>query len=291
MSRGYLDRPEATAEKYVPDQFGGIPGARLYRTGDLARYLADGNIEFLGRIDHQVKIRGFRVELGEIETALVGHPAVREAVVLARDAAMLTPDGAAGRELVAYLVVESEQREQLLPELRRDLKAKLPDFMIPTAFVFLDSFPLTPSGKIDRKILPAPDRYARVGESTHEPAQTAEEERLIEIWASVLRREPIGRNDNFFELGGHSLLATQLISRVRQAFEVEIPLRALFDSPRLSEFASAIDRFRNIQPAERPKILKREPEDYAQSLLERIDELSDEDVEALLNEALADLNK
>jgi amino acid adenylation domain-containing protein len=283
VSRGYLDRPDATAEKYVPDPFAGSPGARLYRTGDLARYLADGNIEFLGRIDHQVKVRGFRVELGEIETALVQHPAVREAVVLARE-------GSAGRELAAYLVVAGEQREQLPPQLRRHLKEKLPDFMIPTAFMVVDRFPLTPSGKIDRKILPAPDRHALVGESIHEPAQTAEEERLIEIWTSVLHREPIGRNDNFFELGGHSLLATQLISRVRQTFEIEIPLRALFDSPTLSEFASAIKRFRNNQPADRPKILKREAEDYAKSLLEKIDELSDEDVEALLNEALAERN-
>lgn len=281
VSRGYLDRPDATAERYLPDHFGVNPGARLYRTGDLARYLSNGNIEFLGRIDHQVKIRGFRVELGEIETALIEDPAVREAVLVARD-------GSAGRELIAYLVVDDEKREGLARHLRADLKEKLPEFMIPAAFVFLDRLPLTPSGKINRRELPAPDLEALAGESSYEPARTAAEQRLIEIWESVLRREPIGRNDNFFELGGHSLLATQLISRVRQSFEVELPLRALFDSPTLSDFASEIDRFQRDEPRERPRMIRLEAEERADSLLERINELSDEDVEALLNEALAE---
>jgi len=283
VSRGYLDRPEVTAEKFIPDPFGSEHGARLYRTGDQARYLPEGNIEFLGRIDHQVKIRGFRVELGEIETALTEHSSVREAVVMARS-------GLGGRELIAYVVTDGEQREDLTRELRSRLKEKLPDYMTPAAFVFLDRLPLTPSGKINRRALPEPDDSAITSTSSYEPAQTDDEQKLVEIWSLVLRRRQIGRNDNFFELGGHSLLATQLISRVRQAFEIELPLRALFDSPTLSEFAAAIDLFKSYEPKERPKLVKLEAENRAESLLERIDELSDDDVEALLNEALAEQN-
>jgi amino acid adenylation domain-containing protein len=280
VSRGYLDQSQATAEKYVPDPFGANAGARLYRTGDLARYLSDGNIEFLGRMDHQVKIRGFRVELGEIETALGDFPEVKEAVVSA-------VDNAGSRELVAYLIVADSKREGLARELRTHLKSRLPDYMAPSAFVFLDQFPLTPSGKINRRALPAPDRGSSE-ESSYEPPATSDEQRLVEIWSTVLRREPIGRNDNFFELGGHSLLATQLISRVRQAFEVDLPLRTLFESPTLSEFALAIDRFKGSLPKPAPKIVKLESSDQAEDLLAKINELSDEDVEALLNEAMAE---
>ena len=228
VARGYLNHPELTAEKFIPNPFSEDPGSRLYKTGDLARYLADGNIEFLGRIDTQVKIRGFRIELGEIEAVLMQHRAVGEAVVIARE------DARGDKTLVAYVV----NHEDVPPsELRSFLKGKLPEYMLPSAIVVLDRLPLSPNGKLDRKALPAPEYRS---EEAFVAPRTPNEQTLAAIWAEVLKLEKIGIHDNFFDLGGHSLLATQVISRVRKTFELDIPLRALFELPTVAELAKLI---------------------------------------------------
>ena len=218
LARGYHNRPELTAERFIPNPFSEEPGARIYKTGDLARYLPDGNIEFLGRIDHQVKIRGFRIELGEIEAVLGQHPAVTETVVLARE------DKQGNKRLVAY-IVRYQGSTISTSELRNFLRQKLPDYMIPSAFVMLDSLPLTPNGKIDRKALPEPDSERPDLEDSYIAPRSPIEKVLAGIWCEVLGLNQVGVHDNFFELGGHSLLATQVISRLRNVFEVEIPLR------------------------------------------------------------------
>jgi acyl carrier protein len=230
LARGYLNRPALTAEKFIENPFSDEPGARLYRTGDLARYLPDGNIEFLGRVDYQVKIRGFRIELGEIEAVLDQHPAVRKVVVLARE------DTPGDKRLVAYLVPNQEQAHTA-SELRMFLKEKLPEYMVPSAFVTLDALPLTPIGKVDRRALPAPDRSRPELGGTFVAPRTSVEERLAGIWAQVLGLERVGIHDNFFELGGHSLLATRVISRTCDAFRVELPLRSLFEAPTVADLA------------------------------------------------------
>ncbi|MBV9209693.1 MAG: amino acid adenylation domain-containing protein, partial [Acidobacteria bacterium] len=232
--RGYLKRPELTAERFVPDPFSTEAGARLYRTGDLARYDREGQIEYLGRVDHQVKIRGLRIELEEIEAVLGSHAAVSECLVLARE------DVPGDKRLVAYLVAAPEQLIPGAAELRGFLKDKLPDYMIPTAFVALEKFPLSTSGKVERKALPAPDMDAGVSEDEAQ-ARTAVEEIVAGIWCEVLGRERVSVSENFFEAGGHSLLATQVMSRVREAFRIELPLSSFYESPVLSELASAIE--------------------------------------------------
>jgi amino acid adenylation domain-containing protein len=237
VARGYLNRPELTAERFIPDPWSGPGelGARLYKTGDLARYLPNpaGNIEIVGRIDHQVKIRGYRIELGEIETALLQHPAVRQAVVLARE------DTPGIKRLVAYLVTE-QGVDWSVPELRSFLQQKLPEYMLPAAFVVLDALPLMPNGKVDRHALLPPDQASRDSEAVSVAPRTLIEEVLAGIWAEVLDRERINIHDNFFALGGHSLLAAQIISRVRQSYKVSLPVRSLFESPTLAEFAHRI---------------------------------------------------
>jgi amino acid adenylation domain-containing protein len=265
LARGYLHRDALTTERFVADPFqvaadvppgglkyspaitrgsssepgGGTPaatGARLYRTGDLARWLPGRDLEYLGRMDQQVKIRGFRVEPGEIEAALTGHPAVRQCVVVARE----DPPGETW--LIAYLVTGQDLASgPPTHELRRLLQEKLPDYMIPSAFVFLDALPLTPNGKIDRKALPAPDRTRSDREETLVAPSTLTEEALSEIWREVLRLDRVGVRDNFFELGGHSLLMTQVISRVREAFQIELPIRRFFESPTIADLAAVIE--------------------------------------------------
>ncbi|WP_392531410.1 amino acid adenylation domain-containing protein [Nostoc sp. C117] len=231
LARGYLNRPELTTEKFILDPFSSEKGARLYKTGDLVRQLNDGNIEFLGRIDHQVKIRGFRIELGEIEVALSQHPALTQTLVIARE------DIPGDKRLVAYLVARSEEIPSQV-ELRHFLQGRLPEYMVPASFIFLDTLPLNPNGKIDRRALPAPDTSSL---STNFVApQNSTEEVLASIWAKVLRLEQVGIHDNFFELGGHSLLATQVMSRVRQAFQIEIPLQLLFENSTIATLAQAI---------------------------------------------------
>ncbi len=229
LARGYLNRPELTAEKFIEIELFGQT-ERIYKTGDLARWLPDGNLEYLGRIDHQIKLRGFRIELGEIESVLAQHEAVKEVVVTLYEA-----DG--NKRLVAY-VVESGQNPLPILQLRDWLKTRLPDYMIPAHFVVLDKLPLTPNGKIDRKALPAPERESETGVLPLTPS----EELLAALWSAVLTVETIHRHANFFELGGHSLLATQLVSRVREAFQTELPVRQLFETPVLSDLAAWLDQ-------------------------------------------------
>ncbi|HYG63434.1 MAG TPA: condensation domain-containing protein, partial [Thermoanaerobaculia bacterium] len=221
-----------TAGKFLPDPWSATPGARLYRTGDRARYRPDGNLEFLGRLDHQVKIRGFRIELGEIEAALATLPGVREAVVVVRE------DAPGDRRLVAYVTGDAAAAD----DLRSSLQERLPEPMVPAAFVSLAALPLTPNGKVDRKALPAPE-WQRAEES-HLAPRTPAEEILAGIWAEVLGLDRVGATDHFFELGGHSLLATQVMSRVGEAFGVELPLRELFEAPVLADLAAQVEAAR-----------------------------------------------
>ena len=247
VARGYLNRPELTAERFVADPFSAQSGARMYKTGDLARYRPDGNIEFLGRADQQVKIRGFRIELGEIEAALARHPDVREAVVVTHEAAA-DEDPAfvrAERQLVAY-VVAGQEPGPTTSELRTFLKEKLPEYMVPTVFVTLAALPLLPNGKIDRRALRAPDRSRPDLDEAFTAPRNATEELLVGIWAELLDVKGIGIHDNFFDLGGHSLLATQLVSRVRESFRVEIPLRRLFEAPTVAGLAYGIEAARTV---------------------------------------------
>ncbi|SIT65550.1 amino acid adenylation domain-containing protein [Burkholderia sp. b14] len=227
VARGYLNRPELTAERFVPDPFSDDAGARLYKTGDVARYLPDGNLEFVGRNDEQVKIRGFRIEPGEIEACLMAHPQVRDAVVLA------TGEGS-DKRLVAY--VQAEAEEPLASTLRAQVAARLPEYMVPNAFVRLDAWPLTPNGKLDRRALPAPDDAA-LAHQAYEAPQGELETTLAVIWAELLGVERVGRHDSFFALGGHSLLAMRLISRVRTALGVDLAIRTLFEAPTLAGLA------------------------------------------------------
>jgi amino acid adenylation domain-containing protein len=229
VSRGYLGRPDLTAERFVPDPVGVEPGGRLYRTGDLARHRGDGRLEFLGRRDGQVKLRGYRIELGEIESALARHPGVRQAVVTARD-----DGGPVGRRLVAYLVGSAE-----IPELRRFLGESLPDYMIPTAWVTLDALPLTPNGKVDRAALPAPER-PEGSEVEYVAPSSPLEEALAREAAEILGLERVGMRDNFFDLGGHSLLATQLVSRLVQEHGLDVNLQMMFEARDLAGLADRI---------------------------------------------------
>ncbi|MBW8874483.1 MAG: amino acid adenylation domain-containing protein [Acidobacteria bacterium] len=232
LALGYLQDPALTAWKLVPDGCGEGRGARLYRTGDRARYWGNGLLEFLGRLDTQVKVRGFRIELGEIETALGEHPKVRETVVLVRE------DAPGDRRLVAYVVPREEAVEA--GELRVHLRERLPEYMVPAAFVFLDAMPVTANGKLDRKALPAPERSrAADGEGFVAPRNAAEE-LLAATWTEVLGLDRVGVHDNFFTLGGHSLIATRLVARVRETFGVELTLRRLLDGPTVAEVAAAV---------------------------------------------------
>ena len=236
LARGYLHRPELTAEKFIANPFSAVPQSRFYKTGDLARYLPNGNIELLGRIDNQVKIRGFRIELGEIESVLVQHPSIQQAVVLARE------DAPGDRRLVAYAVATVGANPSA-DDLRRFLQQKLPDYMAPSAFMFLDSLPLTTNGKLDRKALPTPDPIRPELEKTFTAPTTPVEGILANIWAAVLKLDKVGIHDNFFHLGGHSLLATQIVSRVHSAFGIELPLRRIFESPTVAGIAIIISQY------------------------------------------------
>jgi len=257
VAAGYLNQPAETATRFVQDPFAAEYGGRLYRTGDLARYLVDGNIEFLGRADHQVKVRGHRVELGEIEAALAAHAGVRQAIVIGRR------DQSDDLRIVAYILGPSMPHD----ELRASLRKKLPEYMLPSAFVFLKTLPLTPNGKVDRAALPAPEDVRAGVQSEFVAPRTPAEEKLAGLWAGLLKVNTIGVFDNFFDLGGHSLLATQVVSRMRREFEVEISLRSLFESPTVAAMAE--------------KIEKAAADDTARLLVE-LDQLSDEEAARLL---------
>ncbi|AKF99291.1 peptide synthetase [Pseudomonas aeruginosa] len=234
LARGYLRRPGLSATRFVPNPFPGGAGERLYRTGDLARFQADGNIEYIGRIDHQVKVRGFRIELGEIEAALAGLAGVRDAVVLAHD-------GVGGTQLVGYVVADSaEDAERLRESLRESLKRHLPDYMVPAHLMLLERMPLTVNGKLDRQALPQPD--ASLSQQAYRAPGSELEQRIAAIWSEILGVERVGLDDNFFELGGHSLLATRVISRVRQEQQLDASLKTLFERPVLEAFAQGLER-------------------------------------------------
>ncbi|HEX8852042.1 MAG TPA: amino acid adenylation domain-containing protein, partial [Pyrinomonadaceae bacterium] len=241
LARGYLNRPELTAEKFIANPFGAEAGARMYQTGDAARFLEGGEIEFLGRLDDQVKLRGFRIELGEIESVLAEHASLKECVVIVRE------DASGERRLVAYFVPAGET----LPTpgaLRSFLKEKLPDYMIPSAFVALHALPLTPNGKLDRRALPAPEQSKTAGDGRDEGVRRSPLEEVVAgIWAQVLGLERVGLQDNFFESGGHSLLALQVISRLRSTLKIEVPVRELFDAPTVAGFAASIARLQRAE--------------------------------------------
>jgi amino acid adenylation domain-containing protein len=245
LARGYLNRPDLTAEKFVPNPFSVRGGERMYRTGDRARWRSDGNLEFLGRMDHQVKMRGFRIELGEIEAALREHAGVRQAVVIARE------DQIGEKRLVAYVVSEQEHEnigngngngraELQISELRAHLLSKLPEYMVPSAYVQMDELPLNHNGKVDRKNLPQPD--VEIPEHEYAAPRNRTEETLCLLWQEVLRRERVGVNDNFFNIGGHSLLAARVAARIRESFKMDIPLRRMFESPTVALLAQAVDQ-------------------------------------------------
>ncbi|MEW5928459.1 MAG: amino acid adenylation domain-containing protein, partial [Gemmatimonadota bacterium] len=267
VARGYLGRADLTAGRFVPDPFTGEAGARLYRTGDRVRRRADGELEFLGRVDQQVKIRGFRIELGEVEAALLSERGVHEAVVVVRE------DAPGRRRLVAY-VVAAEGAEVSPGELRARLARRLPEHMVPGAFVALERLPLNANGKLDRRALPAPERER----AEWVAPRTAAEEVLAGIWAEVLGTERVGVEEDFFALGGHSLLATQVVSRVRQAFGVELPLRVLFEAPTVAGLAGRVEALRGTGAAPAPPI-ERIPRDgplplsFAQQRLWLVDRL------------------
>ncbi len=235
LARGYLGRPDLTAWKFVPDPFAAEPGARLYRTGDKVRVLPNGDLEFLGRFDDQVKIRGFRIEPGEVEQALAALPGVREAAVVVQSDR--SDRSSSDRRLVAYVAGDAT-----VDAIRQALRERLPDYMVPSAFVTLTALPLTPNGKVDRRALPAPERQGL--DEDYVPPRTPVEEILAGIWSEVLGLERVGANGRFFDLGGHSLLATRVLSRLRNAFNIEMPLRDLFEAPALSDFAARVEAAR-----------------------------------------------
>lgn len=233
LARGYLNQLELTAEKFIPNPFA---GGKLYKTGDLVRYLADGNIEYLGRIDNQVKLRGLRIELGEIQTILDSHPQINQSVVI------IQTDSEDNQRLVAYI---ASQHQALTPkELRQFLQPKLPAYMIPSAFVILPEFPLNPNGKVDLKKLPLPNETALV-ESVYVAPRNPTETILVNIWQEVLSLAKIGINDNFFELGGHSLKAITLVSKIQEKMGIAFAIKQVFSHPTIAEQASLLTETKN----------------------------------------------
>jgi acyl-coenzyme A synthetase/AMP-(fatty) acid ligase/acyl carrier protein len=251
LARGYLNQPELTSERFTQNRFDPNLGSRLYRTGDLARYFPDGNVEYLGRIDHQVKIRGFRIELGEVESRLRQHRDISEAVVIADQ------DHSGDKRLVAY-VVGKQTPEPTAPELREYLKRTLPEFMVPSLFVTLESLPLTPSGKVNRKALPKPDLQATASHPSDPPTSDAEV-LLAQTWCDVLGLSRVGIHDNFFDLGGHSLMITRVLARLREALRIDLPMKAIFEAPTIAEFAILLEN----------------------AMIEQLNGLTDEEVERL----------
>ena len=265
LAWGYLNRANLTAERFVPHPFTARAGARLFRTGDVGRYLPDGTIEYRGRLDHQVKVRGFRVELGEIEASLRNHPQVNQAVVVALEGEH------ADKQLVAYVVLRPNQT-LTITEMRAHLQQSLPEFMMPASFVILDKLPLTTSGKVDRRQLPAPNEDRPELEESFVAARTPLEQEIANIWEQVLKVRGVGVHDNFFVLGGHSLLATQVISRVNELLQVEMALRDLFEQPTVAGFA--------LVTAQRQASLT---EDETRQLLGKLSELTEEEAQRLLD--------
>ncbi|HEX3643951.1 MAG TPA: amino acid adenylation domain-containing protein, partial [Ktedonobacteraceae bacterium] len=285
LARGYLKRPDITAERFLPHPFSDKPGMRLYRTGDFARYQLDGTIEFLGRLDQQVKLRGYRIELGEIKAILAQHPAIQDCMVVLRE------DVPEEKRLVAYLVLKQTRRVPI-EDLRSYLQDHLPSYMIPSALVMLDALPLTPNGKVDRRALPAPEAAQQGENEAQEGARTPIEELLVGIWSEVLGRRQVGIYEHFFELGGHSLLATRLMARVREVLQVEVPLRVVFERPTVATFAQGVqealgkDEGMWVPPLvalERPEAI---PLSFAQQRLWFLDQLEPNSTAYLIPSAL-----
>ncbi|MGD9898613.1 MAG: amino acid adenylation domain-containing protein [Calditrichaceae bacterium] len=266
LAVGYLNQHELTAEKFIKNPFGKENGSLLYKTGDLARYLSDGNIEFLGRVDNQVKIRAFRIELGEIEAALNQCSGVSRSIVTARE------DSPGTKRLIAYYITE---RNQDLPvtELRGAIHKRLPDYMIPSAFIRVDQFPLSPAGKIDRGALPVPENLRPDLESAFVIPRTPTEKKIAAIAGQLLKIDKIGVYDNFFELGGHSMLATQFISRLRESFNVEIPLRSVFENPTVDGMMRVITESQSLG----------EDQEELENILSELEGLSEEEVQKIIN--------
>ncbi len=246
LARGYFNRPDLTAEKFLPDPFTDIKGSRMYRTGDTARYLNDGTIEFIGRVDYQVKIRGFRIELGEIEAQINSLPNVKNSVVIA------SKDNSGNERLIAYFI--SDEKNIDAEKLKNKLREKLPEYMIPYAIVLLDEFPLTPNGKIDRKNLPLPDTL-NDNEITAMPRNT-NEEIIANIWKDILKINQIGIKQNFFEIGGHSLLATQVVSRINESFNIQLPIKYIFEYPTIASLSKEIEKYKSNGTNNLPTITK-----------------------------------
>ena len=274
LARGYLRRPELTAEKFVPHPYSAEPGARLYRTGDLVRYQDDGNIEFLQRMDQQVKVRGFRVELGEIESLLNQYWAIVESVVVAGK------DASGDTRLIAYIVPE-EGVEPTSSEMWAFLQEKLPSYMLPSVFVTIKELPLTPNGKVDRRALPLPEQIGDEVSANFIAPRTVMEETVAEIWRQTLGITQVGVESNFFDLGGHSLLATRVMSQIRESCGIELPLRVLFESPTIAALARKLEE---AQPKETElgRIL---------SMLENMENISEEEVTALLAQTEPQLHR
>jgi acyl carrier protein len=237
VARGYLNRPELTAERFVPDPFSSRAGARLYRTGDMARYLPGGNLDFLGRTDTQVKIRGYRIELGEIESQLRQFPGIQESVVVVRED---IPDD---KRLVAYFTAQPDVAPTF-NDLRDFLRAKLPEYMLPSAYVALESIPLNSNGKVDRRALPSPHLVGMRPEQEYISPRTPTETLVASVWAEILGIEHIGAHGNFFDLGGHSLLAMRAASRLSEQIKIDLSIRSLFEFPTVASLADRIDTIR-----------------------------------------------
>lgn len=270
LARGYLNRPDVTAEKFIPNAFSRQGGRRLYRTGDVGRRLPHGEIEFAGRTDHQVKVRGFRIELAEIEAVLSRYDGINDAVVTVRE------DEQLDKYLVGY-IVSAHEPPPSSSELRAHLKATLPDYMIPSAFVVLNELPRTPNGKVDRRSLPAPDGVEQKPEAVYVPPRTIVEEALAGIWSHILRVERVGMLDNFFELGGHSILAIRLLAQIEEAFEIKLPLRSLFEEPTIE----AMERLMQADGGQRERI------EQTAGLLLKLASMSDSELESTLSQKRA----
>lgn len=264
VARGYLGSPDLTALKYIPNPFSEDAGARLYRTGDLGRFLPDGDIELQGRVDRQIKVRGIRIEPGEIETVLNDHENVREAVVIVRE------DTPGDQRLVAYVVLRQPDNN-----LRAFVKTRVPDHMVPASFVVMDKLPVTPNGKVDYDALPIPDETSFDSIKEFVAPRTPIEETLAQIWKEILGITRVGIYDNFFELGGHSLLATQVVSRIRKTLKVDLPLRAIFDSPTIAGLATNVESMSH-EPDEAEKLAQ---------LVNQFDQLSIAEIRVLLEGA------
>jgi acyl carrier protein len=275
VARGYLNRPELTAERFIPDPFSQRQGRKLYRTGDLTRFRPCGGIEFLGRIDHQVKIRGYRIELGEIESVLRQHSGISDVIVMARE------DVPGDKRLIAYVLGKPDQKLKI-SELHNHLLASLPDYMVPSAFVLLDKMPLLANGKVDREALPTPEYSRKLLEEEYLAPRNEVEQSLAKIFAEVLGIQKVGVNDNFFLLGGHSLSATQVITRLRETLQAEVPLRRIFEQPTVAGLAMAVEEFQSRPEDDRIEVISRDSDETDEPLSALLEKMTKEELQALL---------